>query len=63
MNTPEKNRPKSETFHPTSYAAIIAMEELEDWISNDLERLEQEFDSFKTFNSIRNSIGRSANKV
>jgi len=60
MNTPQKKRPINESIQLSSDATIIALENLSDWIATDLDRLESEFDSFKTFNSIRNSIGRNA---
>lgn len=60
MNTPEKKRIKHELFQPASEDAAISLENLSNWIAADLDRLVNEFDSFVTRNSIRNSISRKS---
>lgn len=60
MNTPEKKRIKHEPFHPASEDAAISLEKLSLWIAADLDRLVNQFDSFVTRNSIRNSISRKS---
>ena len=60
MNTPEKKRIRHESFHSVSEDAAISLENLSNWIAADLDRLVNEFDSFVTRNSIRNSIRRDS---